>query len=135
MGPPGGYSVHKISKIAFLYYDTFSIFFFQYLSLLIPWNAYACWTGGYPGYMENKERSCHITSYGAHRGKFYPQNPKIAILLLLGHFLYFFFQYLSLLILWNAYACKTGGYPGYMENIERSCHITSYGAHRGKFYP
>ena len=29
MGPPEGYSVQKISKIAFLYYGTFSIFFFS----------------------------------------------------------------------------------------------------------
>ena len=134
-GAPRGNSIHKILKTAFLYYhnDAFSIFF-QYLSLLIPWNAYACKTGGYPGYMENIARSCHITSYGAHRGKFYPRNLKIAILLLLGHFQYFF-QYLSLLIPWNALACKTGRYPSYKENIGSSCHITLYGAHTGKFYP
>ena len=29
-------------------------------------------------------------NYGVHRGKFYPPKPKITVLLLLGHFQYFF---------------------------------------------
>ena len=132
MGPSGGHSIHKISKIAFLYYDAFSIFF----SVSQPLNSMEClclldrWVRRLHG--KQREILSHYLIWGSY-GEFLSTRPENCNIVAVGPFSIYFFQYLSLLILWNAYACKTAGYPGHMDNIERSSHITSYGADREKF--